>query len=328
MIKYLFIPLLLITITSLLANGASASACPTNGLSTISSVNFSCMFPIRIGGIVTGGDVENDSEDSDSPVCLCDEGGSIRWGLNVQFWEPARLIDTVSDPFCVMPLGKKISSDKLGQLSGGSDTTGVNDSYFAQMHVYHFPALAMLDLFTDVQCLERTEFDIAFMSEYSSTWQNDMLASIVHPESILFANPVSLLGCVTDAASSNINKPIDSLFWCLGSWSSTVYPLGGSISGGDFLQANAGLASRGIYMMSRLGLMRDSSESACYFTYRPIWKKSSYKLQMLAPVADSNCLTIGKSSMLWGSGKHPPVGQDNFMFMMFRKMKCCIAYNF
>lgn len=305
---------------------ANASSCPATGMSAITSVNFGCMFPIRIGGTVSGGSREDDSDSGESPVCLCNNDGNIRWGLNVQMWEPARLIDTVTDPYCIMPLGKKITGNQEGKLSGGSDTTA--DSFFAQMHIYHYPALAMLDLFTDVQCLERTEFDIAFMSEYSATWQNDVLASVIHPESILFANPVSLLGCVADAAASTLNKPVDPLFWCLGSWSTSVYPLGGSISGGDFLQANAGLAARGIYMMSRLGLMRDTSESACYYTYRPIWKKSSYKLQMVAPVSDSNCLTIGKSSLLWGSGKHPPVGKDNFMFMMFRKMKCCINYNY
>lgn len=321
---WILLPLLLVV-----SNSSSGTECPTTAINALSQINFSCMFPIRIGGTVTGGADKGDSDSTSSPVCVCDLDGGLRYGLNVQMWEPARLIDTVSDPFCLMPLGKKLGSEGYeGKLSGSANTVAAESSFSAQLHFYQFPALAMLDLFTDIECLEKMEFDITLMTEFSAAWQNDLLAMVMHPEAVLFANPVSLMACAADAAGSSRNKPINELFWCMGSWNTTVYPLGGTISGSDYIEGNAGLAARGIYMMGRLGLMRDSSESGCYFTYRPIWKKDSYRLQMVAPTADMGCHSIGKSSLLWGAGKHPPVGHDNFMWMMFRKMQCCMSYDY
>ena len=318
----------LLVIISISINTYS-SQCPSDGVNALTQINYACMFPIRIGGTVSGGSNESDSDSTSSPICVCDLDGGLRYGLNVQMWEPARLIDTVSDPFCLMPLGTKLESDGYeGKLSGSSNTVGMESSLSGQMHFYQFPALAMLDLFTDIECLEQMEFDITMMTEFSAAWQNDLLAMVMHPESVLFANPVSLMACAADAASAARDNPINQLFWCMGSWNTTVYPLGGTISGSDFVEANAGLAARGIYMMGRLGLMRDSSESGCYFTYSPIWKKDNYKLQMVAPVADMSCMSIGKSSLLWGAGKHPPVGNDNFLWMMFRKMQCCMSYDY
>jgi conjugal transfer pilus assembly protein TraU len=323
------IRLVLLVISCWLSFSADGSTCPTGAVNPLTSVNWSCMLPIRIGGTITGGAENSDSDSTSSPVCVCPlSGGGVRFGLNVQMWEPARLIDTVSDPFCLMPLGTKISSNLPGELSGSQNTVGVEASLSAQMHFYQFPALQMLDLFTDIDCIEDQEFDIALMTEFVSSWQNDIMAMIIHPESILFANPVSLLACAADSAAAARGKPINELFWCMGSWNTTVYPLAGTISGSDFVEANIGLAARSIYMMSRLGLMRDTAESGCYYTYNPIWKKENYKIQMLKPVSDSNCIPIGQTGLLWGASKHPPVGNDNFLWMLFRKLQCCMSYNY
>ena len=118
--------------------------------------------------------------------------------------------------------------------------------------------------------------------------------------------------------------PRNELFWCMGSWGN-VYPLAGSITSTDFVEANAGIAARAIYMMSRLGLLWNSSEDGCFKGPVPIWKKNRYKLQMSQPIMGQSCIPLGRESLLWGAGKHN-LRQDNLSWMMFEKNDCCIRY--
>ncbi|MEJ2756304.1 MAG: TraU family protein [Gammaproteobacteria bacterium] len=38
------------------------------------------------------------------------------------------------------------------------------------------------------------------------------------------------------------------------------------------------------------------------------------------------CLPIGKPGLLWTAYKNPPTAGDNFAWMLFRKVKCCVEY--
>ncbi|EAJ4838564.1 conjugal transfer protein TraU, partial [Campylobacter jejuni] len=55
----------------------------------------------------------------------------------------------------------------------------------------------------------------------------------------------------------------------------------------------------------------------------PIWRKSSYRLQILAPVPHPMGMGIGQSGILWSFAKNYPVAGDNFTFMVFKKKECC-----
>lgn len=296
--------------------------CKSRFLNPITDVSWKCIFPMRIAGVLSLGNGEEDPSTYTSPVCVCKAGKIPTIGLKTSFWEPRRMIDTVQDPWCMMPLGTTMGTN-TGKL-GGSQSSGINGKVFAQSHYYIFPAWQILNMFYDIPCIEDQGFDVAMMTEIMPAWNNEILSMIINPESILFSNPISSIICGADVAASAVSMPRNELFWCMGSWGS-VYPLAGSITSSDFMEANAGLAARSVYMMSRLGMLWATSEDGCYVSPTPIWKKNRYKLQLSQPVRDSSCIPFGREGMLWSAAKHNLMN-DNIGWMLFDKIDCCVRY--
>jgi conjugal transfer pilus assembly protein TraU len=307
--------------------GESALAkCDTGSfINPITDIQWSCIFPIRIGGVELASGNEENSSTISNPVCICDQAALPIIGMRVSFWEPSRIIETVSDAYCMQTMGMSLQSESDGKLNGGlvNDANG-NGKAFQQLHYYMFPAWSVLDMFMDLPCLDSNDFDLAMMTELNPAWNNEMLSLIVNPESILFANPVATLSCSADSIAATVGMPLNALFWCMGAWGNS-YPLAGSITSTDYVEANAGLASRGIYLMGRTGLLMDTSNDGCTKSYSPIWKKDRYKLQLMKPTKGSACLPVGRDGMLWTNGKHSGKS-DNFSWMMFKKNDCCLTY--
>lgn len=301
----------------------SFAVCEGGVINPITDVSWNCMFPLSIAGVTLGSgeDVQNNH---DSPVCTCERNGIPSFGLKFSLWEPARIIDTVSDPYCLMPLGAEIGGGSSpSRLRGGLTRSAESTRAFQQFHYYIFPVFQILDMFYDIPCLEGAEFDVAMMSEIVPTWNNDVLAMILNPEAVLFGNPVTNLACAADATSALKGFPRNELFWCMGSWGN-AYPLAGSITSSDYTEANAALAARGVYLMSRSGLLWETTDDGCSRRPAPIWTKNKYKLQMMRPTRDSTCIPIGREGMLWGQNKHH-LYKDNFMWMLNIKRDCCMT---
>lgn len=309
-------------------SAAHASKCEAGTVfNPITKVRWNCIFPITIGGVRVGSydklDKALDAQSASKPLCACRKGATFWFGVKVSFWSPNRMVDVVTEPGCMMALGADLmpTGGKL-QGSQSSIADGTNTTkLFAQMHYYVAPVWKMLDMFTDLPCIEDDGFDVAMITEVLPTWQSGTLGAIIQPEGILFGNPAAGLACMADSASAAAGKATDELFWCMGSWGST-YPVAGDIHMSDRVEAWAGLASRGIFMMGRLGLLTISSEDGCAFKPQPIWTKSRYKLQIMEPVKGGKCVNIGRPGALWTSGKHAP-GKDNAQFMVFEKAICC-----
>lgn len=292
-------------------------------LNPITDISWRCMFPLTIAGVtlVPGGG--GDKGDIGSPICSCKTGSGVPYfGLKTQFWEPSRMIDTVSEPFKMMILGTSLGGSSKAKLTGSLQTGEGTGRAFQQMHYYIFPVWKMLDMFFDIPCLETQGFDIPIMTELVPTWNNDTLAMIMNPEAILFGNPVSAIACAADSTAALVGKPIDFLFWCMGSWGN-AYPLAGSITSTDYLEANAGLAARAIYFAARTSLLWEDAKSGCHSQIAPIWTKSRYRLQLAKPIHSSKCLPIGRDALIWGAGKHNP-NKDDFLWTMFTKRDCCL----
>jgi conjugal transfer pilus assembly protein TraU len=322
MIKVLALFLLVITKTY-------AGECSTSFLSIPTEINWQCVFPISIGGVATLGGSDNDDDIGD-PICVCG-GANPTIGLTVSFWEPARVIDTVKDAWCMNAIGVELGGADSGQGDGSLsiDSTGSAQTarMFAQMHYYKFPVWSILDMFMDLPCKEDAGFDIAMMSELLPHWNNPILAMLLNPEALVFGNPIAKLACAADSIAASSGSPLDTLFWCMGSWGN-VYPFTGSIVASDRVEANAGIAARSIYMMGRTGLLMDPGVDSCGFSYTPIWNKSHYKLQLMRPVRDDSCRPIGMTGMGWTMGKNKILGGGNYSWMVFRKVKCCVGYSF
>lgn len=304
---------------------AFASLCVGPPIDPIASVNWSCFFPLEIAGVPIGPRTALDADNPRSAVCFCPSallGGVPVPGIRVNMWEPARLIDTVSEPFCFMALGKDLDGigNPLGKGSLHND--GEQSKTFQQMHFYMYPVFALLNIFQDLVCLSPDSFDVAMMTEVLPNWNNEAIASFLNPEAVLFANPIAALSCAADSVAAIAGRPLDPLFWCMGSWGN-VYPLAGSITSPDYVQANIGLAARSIFLMGRLGLHSLSTYDGCNRIPAVIWQKSRYKLSMSRPVRSPWCVPVGRTGLIWGAGHHPPIF-DNFAWWLWKKEFCCV----
>ncbi len=329
--------LLLIALT--LSHKVNAAACSGSILNPVTEVNWQCIMPVRIGGVATvNSSAPPDPETIGNPICTCMDPLNPRIGLKVSFWEPVRIIEVVTDPYCFPSLGFRAGAPTA--LQGGgivTDDTG-QTKLFAQAHWIAFPAWAIIDMFTDIPCLDAPSatsvagMAIDAMTEVNPLWNNDIAALLFNPEAVLFANPAAALSCIADSVAANVSGPLDTLFWCMGSWGNT-YPLAGSITeGGDMVEAAAGLAARRMYFAAREGAatggalgLEDTAVDYCSTHYTPIWNKSHYRLQLAKPIKDFSCRQIGVDGLRWSYAKNPIGNGDNFAFIMFRKNKCCVS---
>ena len=162
-------------------------------------------------------------------------------------------------------------------------------------------------------------------------WNDDLLAFLLNPEALLFGNPVLQFSCIADSVAANAGLPLDVLFWCMGSWGS-AYPLTGHKGNDSIVEDNAALAARIIYKLVREYTLFDTATDVCGATMWPIWTKSHYRLQAMKPVRDYTCQPIGRSGLIWASGKNPPYSSgsnasDNFDWVLVRKKLCCLGYS-
>ena len=313
----------------LFVTGLAHAKCKDSFFNPITDIDWNGVFPVKIGGVtIKGSDIDSPPDDVSSPVCRC----GLKIGITASFWEPARMVETVKDPYCFPMLGVQMTNPKPGFLAGSREEQGQNlpDQVFQQAHWYVYPVWAILNLFTDIPCLEKDEgFDLGYMTELDPMWNNDISAFLLNPEALLFGNPAAQLACVADSVASNAGTPLDPLFWCMGSWGD-AYPLTGHVANSNPIDSNAGLAARMIYKLSRESLTWDPGVDVCSPVVTPIWVKSHYRLQIVRPVRGSIVVPLGRSGMIWGSDKNPAWGTasgnapDNFLWMLFRKVSCCV----
>ena len=315
---------------------ARAGACFGMFLNPVTEVCWHCILPIKIGGVTIMPGANIDTPDlTSAPVCACPIPipPFVRVGITISFWEPARFIETVKDPFCFPSLGTGVSNPSAGMLGGGvkksaSGRGGFGSGVFSQAHYFIFPAWALMEVAINSVCLENSGFDLAYITEVDPLWNDDLLMAMLQPESVLFANPAAQLACIADSVSSNLGLPLSPLFWCMGSWGS-AYPITGHHNTADYVQGNAAIAAKMIYKMGRQLLLNDTALSLCAAVPTPIWIKQNYRLQIAKPVRDFTCHPIGRSDMIWGYGKNPPYSAagnkaDNFLWIVFRKRGCCV----
>ena len=304
------------------------ATCQVSFFNPITDVCWQCIYPIRMGGVtIMGSDIDTPPDDISNPFCAC----GMTLGLSTSFWEPARIIETVKDPYCFNLIDADLNPAS-GFLTGGyRDAKSSKDAMFTQAHYYMLNVWSFIDLFLDMPCLENTGFDVGYITEVDPAWNSDLLAFLINPEALLFGNPILTMACMADAVAATISTPIDPLFWCMGSWGN-AYPLAGSKGNNTYIQDNAAEAAKMIYKLTRELTLWDTGTNVCGPVMYPIWQKSHYRLQVMKPVRDSTCQPVGRSGLMWSSMKNPPYeasgnATDNFDWVMFRKKLCCIGWS-
>ena len=288
------------------------------------------VFPIRVGGITLFNwfGLEDIHQVGDFPICIC-KTPLPRVGIKISLWEPIAIMETARIPWCTPTL--PISGGLVGKvpinaqaIGSASDVEQAELRSF-QMHYYRYLPWALLELFMDFVCLEtRNPFDVAYMTEIDPLWQSDLLASILGPEAVLFANPIAQLACSADAIASTVGFPLDPLFWCMGAWGS-MYPMSESIPN-DSVQAMGGAVARMLYKLHRELILWGSfgKMGLCGRYPMPIMRKSQYNIFPIFPILHPKRFPIGRHSfVLWGWGQNAPVNQYNTAWMVYRKRDCC-----
>jgi len=307
---------------------AKCTANPSQLAIDITRLDYSAMLPLTIAGAtVLPGRMPNTIGTPNTAICTCPAPPPLflRIGIPVGFFNPDRMIDSVKDPYCFEGLGINMGIFTVQGAGVQSDDPQSGTHSFFQTHLVSFPVFQVLDLMTDFICLQSpVGVDVLYMTEIDPMWNSDALSALINPEGLLFGNPVTNLACMADSIAAQAYRPLDALFWCKGSWGN-AYPLTGSVVSGNLVQSSASAAASLIYKLHRQLILWGQWGYAglCTKYPLPIWQKSAYRLQLIAPVPNPFAITIGQTGLIWGAAKNIPFKGDNFSYFLFRKRDCC-----
>ena len=110
MLLRLLAPIVALLVAAL-ATPAAAQGLPTGPgrcsgsfVNPVTDVCWGCMFPLSLGSLKIWPSSRADTKNPDLPICAC--GTPVpRIGLAMGFWEPVRLVDVTTKPWCFPNLG-------------------------------------------------------------------------------------------------------------------------------------------------------------------------------------------------------------------------------
>lgn len=308
---------------------ASAKLCEDAhllGSALITNVCWDCMFPLKIAGITLApGQRDNPPKAADKHVCACSNNGLPEPGVPTSMWEPARLIEFPRKAGCSPTLGGADFGFDSGDVGGDNEDS--NHKSFFQYHYFSFPLFIIMQLYTPTSCEDGyKDIDLMYFSEIDPTWNDDTLAFFTTPESALVANPIAQSACPADAVAATGGWPIDSLFWCAGSWGS-IYPFSGNQNGmAGPLRETSLLATRVLASLHRKGFARRTmgNDAMCKPLIDPMIPKSQYKFTLMYPRPEtSSAHVIGENVARWGLGRLIPGVADTPIYLLWRLNDCC-----
>lgn len=315
--------------------------CQGRFVNPITDICWQCLLPISIGPLKVGGGItprKRDTENPNLPLCTCIKNNLPIPGITLGFWEPIRLVDITRTPYCMTSLGGiQMGPNDIRKISSYSRSYGnrIAHNSFYHVHYYVYPLIWWLELITDLVCLEKSTFDVAYLSELDPTWNDPKIQTLLNPESFLFGSSAAQAACSIDCTAATAHLPRDELFWCAGCWGN-LYPFSGANAdhvGG--VQSSSLYVSRILAKMHRIGLAqatatneskfpRPGSEICRKSTALKI-KKSQYKLQMVYPSSSTTlgCWPLGLSDMAYSSFKEYPSDGQDWSYVIWRKKNCC-----
>lgn len=341
--KRLFLIALLVFSCCSRAADTSGETCPNQFPNFISDICWSCMFPMKMGGLDLKSIGQEDWDTGTKPVCGC--SGSATVGVSTSFWEPAIIVDVRTQPGCLTTLGGL-------QLPFGGKQTGANwdrtnsgiNQNFRQSTYYVSPIMYLLQAVLDDSCSDRSAFDVAWMSEVDPTWNDDELAMIRAPLAFAFGSIPATIAGAADAVAANAGFPISEIFWYAGSWG-PIYPMNGTavrysddtfgrlittrmLAMAHDMSELAGLFAKGGGKSYGKSAMCTELPSA--WVPEPIMNKRQYKISRIYPVPQTSkikglcCSPIGRSTLLVEPGTGIPTNKyKDFGYMVYRKRDCC-----
>lgn len=318
----------------------------------LSRTCLTCLFPITFLSIPLFGSDSELPNDRADPFCICPgRFGYPSLGITMGWWSPSHTIEMVRQPWCMPSLGGYVLTDDKesgvglgtpGRWGGSTESSNKEANTYYNFHWYKFPIDYLLGFLSDYACSKKssTGIDIAFMSEFDPSWNNDALALWTGPEAKLFAAPWAVISCAADGVAATASKPMRPLYYCAGSWG-MVFPLSGNEpSNSDLPRSVSLLATRGIAKMHRYGIAsRTYGNSAiCNDTKRFILEKQQHKFQMLFPMVEKKSGRmgvggmggsnhwIGSSTFKWGGEWSTQPTNEDHIYLHWQYKECCITF--
>ena len=311
---------------------AASKTCQGRFVNPITDICWSCLFPISIGAINVSGGGREDIPNPPQIPCWCPRPPILLVpGVPVGFWEPVRLVDVTRVPFCMVNMGGlQLGNSTIGYGIHGAKESSQAQQSFYQVHWYVYPVIYWLELIKDFLCMEQQDFDVAYLTELDPLWNEDELSFILNPEAVLFGNPLAQAACAADCAAATAGFPLDAFFWC-GGCQGSLYPFtGNNAAHNGGVQASLLMTQRMIAKLHRELLLWGTSGQAaqCKKIILPLIKKSQYKTQMTYPRPMTRgpmaCNPLGRTEVIWGSGREFPYKGEDFGYLIWRKVNCCI----
>ncbi len=295
----------------------------------VTDVAWKGIFPIKIGSTPVASYGQIDTGQSPPEICTCSLPVFpwFRIGIGISFWEPARVAEAVTTPFCSPTLGGA-SLGSAGDLikRGSAKTDSNNRNGFFHVHWYIFPLTNWMTMLTDTACVTAESFDLMMLSEFEPTWQDDELSMLFSPEAALFANPIAQAACGADCLASSAGFGTPFLFWCAGCQGS-MYPMTGNVVNHESgIQGSLLTTQRMHSKLHRAGatLEMNSVSSMCIPHPAPIMNKNSFKSQMMYPIPLTwGTMPYGRSTAMWSAGHEYPVRGEDFSYLIWRRRVCC-----
>lgn len=305
----------------------NADNCHGEFLNPISDVCWECLAPITIGPIEIFPSGKHDFGNPSIPFCIC----GIVPGIPIGYWEPRRLMDMTKTPYCFANLGGLKLDPGIGQDTGSkANRRGGQSLDKWHAHYYIYPVLSLLNLITDVLCADAPGFDIGYVTELDPTWNSDSLSVILHPESIIFSNPIAIHACTIDCAQTLVDGPNEDMFWCNGC-SDHAYPFNGNIVDEENLSKGAlTVAQRLSFKLHRqlIAFSTAGKDNLCHKAPEPLMDKRQYRYQLTQPKAITSgsftCPSLGFPTTPYDrGGVTRPITREDFGILLWGKRNCC-----
>ena len=332
-----FFKSLLLIAALLLGSVAQAqvpSICSGTLFNPLTDTDWNNLFPITIAGVEVpgGGNSDPPLMKAMPPICTCPTVfGFPMIGIGVTYWQPLFISEVERRPGCLSSLGGVNVLPGYSMLHSEQSANGEKESNEVnrmQVHWYEYPVFGLLEMMKDVSCTGSSGFNLAYLTEVDPLWQDDLWGAVFTPESAIFANPVATLACSVDAVASTLDYPMDSMFWCAGSWGNTYPMTGNSSHSGDPFTMNNQLQAKFIARNHRMGLgwQTIGPSAICSSHINPVWVKSQYRYNQVAPV-----IRKGRAVVTGSSGKvfqFPPVTnmptQEHTINLIWQGQQCCL----
>lgn len=325
----------------LLSSSAYAFNCQDSGVFTggklMSGICWDCYFPMTVAGIdwdAPSGDGSGGRPPGgyNSPACVCiDELGVPAPGVHTAMWDITHAIETVGTPYCSPMLGGENIQGVQRIATGGDLTGGEPDNAFLNVHVWTFPVATVVQLFTGANCNPGNilEIDMSYISEPDPLWNDEILTTMIQPESLVFSSLPAQLACVGECAAMHASSNINLAPWCVGCWGNAYPSTGFDVAGSSSLKLASTLAVKSLNAMHRRLLLHKTygSDAMCQSVIYPSLPKEQYRLGMVYPGVEGNSNhQMGEPTVFWGAGMSSPTASGQSVQVLYRYKECCTLF--